>query len=111
MAFDPVPAAAALHRIRQDRVPVAPLPAGIAPKTGAEGAAVQFALARLAGAVPPAGFKIGATGKRMQVYLGVTAPVAGSSRITASLGCCMVIVTSLGPSAIGCLFCWNHAIG
>jgi len=80
MPFDPVPAAAALHRIRQDRVPVAPLPAGIAPKTGAEGAAVQFALARLAGAVPPAGFKIGATGKRMQVYLGVTAPVAGFMR-------------------------------
>ncbi|HEX4365816.1 MAG TPA: hypothetical protein VH023_03255 [Rhodopila sp.] len=80
MAYDPVPAAKALLRIRQDRTAVGPLPAGIAPSTGAEGAAVQFALARMVGAVPPAGFKIGATGKRMQVYLGVDAPVAGFMR-------------------------------
>ena len=80
MAFDPIPAAKALRKIRQDRVAVSPLPAGIAPTTGAEGAAVQFALAALAGSVPPAGFKIGATGKRMQVYLGVDAPIAGFMR-------------------------------
>lgn len=80
MPFDPGPAAAALRRIRQDRVPVAPLPPGIAPSTEAEGAAVQAALAGLAGAEPPAGFKIGATGKRMQVYLGVDAPIAGFMR-------------------------------
>ena len=80
MAFDPVPAAKALRKIRQDRVAVSPLPAGIAPTTGAEGAAVQFALAEMVGAVPPAGFKIGATGKRMQVYLGVDAPIAGFMR-------------------------------
>jgi 2-keto-4-pentenoate hydratase len=30
--------------------------------------------------VPPAGFKIGATGQRMQVYLGVDAPIAGFMR-------------------------------
>ncbi|HEY0422768.1 MAG TPA: hypothetical protein VGC82_05535, partial [Rhodopila sp.] len=66
MAFDPVPAATALRQIRQDRVVVSPLADDIAPKTEAEGAAVQFALARLTGAVPPFGFKIGATGKRMQ---------------------------------------------
>ena len=41
---------------------------------------MQFALAKLAGAVPPVGFKIGATGKRMQVYLGVDAPIAGFMR-------------------------------
>jgi 2-keto-4-pentenoate hydratase len=80
MPFNPGPAAAALRRIRQDRVLVTPLPPGIAPSTEAEGAAVQAALAGLAGAVPPAGFKIGATGKRMQVYLGVDAPIAGFMR-------------------------------
>jgi 2-keto-4-pentenoate hydratase len=80
MVFDPVPAARALRQIRQDRVSVTPLPAGIAPRTETEGAAVQFALARLVGAVPPVGFKIGATGRRMQAYLGVDAPIAGFMR-------------------------------
>ncbi len=80
MPFDPGPAAAALRRIRQARVLVAPLPSGIAPSTEAEGAAVQAALAGLAGAMPPAGFKIGATGSRMQVYLGVGTPIAGFMR-------------------------------
>jgi 2-keto-4-pentenoate hydratase len=80
MAFDPVPAATALRQIRQDRVVVSPLAGDIAPKTKAEGAAVQYALAALAGAVPPSGFKIGATGKRMQAYLGVDAPIAGFMR-------------------------------
>jgi 2-keto-4-pentenoate hydratase len=41
---------------------------------------VQFALAKLRDSVPPFGFKIGATGKRMQVYLGVDAPIAGFMR-------------------------------
>jgi 2-keto-4-pentenoate hydratase len=80
MAFDPIPAAKALRQIRQDRVTVLPLPAAIAPRTEAEGAAVQRALAALAGAVPPFGFKIGATGKRMQVYLGIDTPIAGFMR-------------------------------
>jgi 2-keto-4-pentenoate hydratase len=80
MAFDPVPAARALWQSRKDRILVAPLPTGIAPKTSAEGAAVQVALADLVGATPPAGFKIGATGGRMQTYLGITAPVAGFMR-------------------------------
>jgi 2-keto-4-pentenoate hydratase len=80
MAFDPVPAAKALRRVRQERIALSPLPAGIAPSTEAEGAAVQFALAGLVGARPPVGFKIGATGKRMQVYLGVDTPIAGFMR-------------------------------
>ncbi|PPQ36477.1 2-keto-4-pentenoate hydratase [Rhodopila globiformis] len=80
MAFDPAPAAAALRRIRQERAIVSGLPAGIAPRTEAEGAAVQLALARLAGAIPPCGFKIGATGSRMQAYLGVNEPIAGFMR-------------------------------
>lgn|ERR1700761_294084 len=77
MVFDPIPAARALRQIRQDRTLVAPLPTDIAPQTEAEGAAVQAALADLVGAVNPAGFKIGATGSRMQAYLGITAPIAG----------------------------------
>jgi 2-keto-4-pentenoate hydratase len=80
MVFDPIPAAQALRRIRLDRSLVAPLPDGIAPRTEAEGAAVQVALASLVGAVPPSGFKIGATGKRMQDYLGIGAPIAGFMR-------------------------------
>ena len=77
MSYQPEAAAAALHDVRQRRTHVAPLAAGIAPGTEAEGAAVQHALAHRFGAVPPAGFKIGATAKRMQEYLGVSAPVAG----------------------------------
>lgn len=70
-------AAAVLHEVRQRRAEVAPLPASIAPRTEAEGAAVQRALARRVGAASPAGFKIGATAKRMQEYLGLTGPAAG----------------------------------
>jgi 2-keto-4-pentenoate hydratase len=77
MSFDPEPAAAALRQVRQERGLVLPLPASIAPATEADGAAAQFALARLVGAVPCAGFKIGATGKRMQEYLGLDGPLAG----------------------------------
>ena len=77
IGFDPAPAAAALHRIRLERGIVQPLPAGAAPATEAEGAAVQHALAELFGAVPPPGFKIGATGRRMQDYLGINTPIAG----------------------------------
>lgn len=76
MSFDPAPAAAALHRARLDRAMVS-LPAMITPKNEAEGVAVQMALAALAGAQPPHGFKIGATGRRMQEYLGLSGPVGG----------------------------------
>lgn len=77
MSYDPEPAAAALRAARLQRQPVLPLPVGIAPRTEQQGAAAQLALARLVGAVPCAGFKIGATGKRMQEYLGLTGPAAG----------------------------------
>jgi 2-keto-4-pentenoate hydratase len=76
-AFQPEPAAATLHEIRQRRGQVAPLPAGIAPRTEAEGAAVQRALARRIGSAAPGGFKIGATARRMQEYLGLSGPAAG----------------------------------
>ena len=77
MSFQPEPAAAALHAVRQQRGQVAPLPSDIAPRTEAEGAAVQRALAHRTGAAPPGGFKIGATAQRMQEYLGLSGPAAG----------------------------------
>src|SRR4051794_39951190 len=77
MSFDPDAVAALLHEMRVERRIVAKLPAALAPTTGEAGAAAQVALARRVGAYPPAGFKIGATGKRMQEYLGLTGPAAG----------------------------------
>ncbi len=77
MSYDPAPAAHALRDARAARRLVLPLPASIAPRNETEGAAAQFALAGLMGAVPPAGFKIGATGQRMQEYLGLSGPAAG----------------------------------
>ncbi len=73
--FDPPTAAGILHKIRRDRGLVLPFPG--APATVADGAATQVALAELVGASEPAGFKIGATGKRMQEYLGLSGPAAG----------------------------------
>jgi 2-keto-4-pentenoate hydratase len=75
--YEPDAAAAALHEVRRRRAQVVPLPAAIAPRTEAEGAAVQYALARRTGAAPPGGFKIGATARRMQDYLGLSGPAAG----------------------------------
>jgi 2-keto-4-pentenoate hydratase len=77
MSFDPEATAAALREVRLSRGVVLPLPAAIAPTTEQQGAAAQFALAKLTGAVPCAGFKIGATGRRMQEYLGLAGPAAG----------------------------------
>jgi 2-keto-4-pentenoate hydratase len=48
-----------------------------APADVAAGYALQFRLAQAMGAVPPAGFKVGATAKGMQAYLGLTHPCAG----------------------------------
>lgn len=75
--YDPRPAAAALLRLRRDRTFVAPLGASVAPRTEEQGAITQAALAAMVNAARPAGFKIGATGKRMQEYLGVDHPIAG----------------------------------
>ncbi len=77
MAFDPAASAELLHRARAARAVAGPLPAGMAPNSLAAGIAVQHALARRWGAIPPAGFKIGATAKRMQAYLGLPGPAAG----------------------------------
>jgi 2-keto-4-pentenoate hydratase len=75
--YQPDQAAAALHAARQRRDQVAPLPPDIAPRTETEGAAVQRALADRTGAASPGGFKIGATARRMQEYLGLNGPAAG----------------------------------
>jgi 2-keto-4-pentenoate hydratase len=80
MSFDPSAVATALLDARRDRRPAGPLPPAIAPRTEEEGVAAQLALAHRQSAVPPGGFKIGATSKRMQDYLGMTGPAAGFIR-------------------------------
>jgi 2-keto-4-pentenoate hydratase len=75
--FDPQPAARALQQARAAREPAGPLPPSIAPRDEAEGVAVQFALAACMGEAVPGGFKIGATARRMQEYLGLTGPAGG----------------------------------
>ena len=54
-----------------------PLADGAHPLVLEQGVAAQVALAGLQGAARPAGFKIGATAKRMQDYLGLAGPAAG----------------------------------
>lgn len=61
---------------RRGRMALAPLGAA-APADIAAGYAVQRRLAERLGAVPPAGFKIGATTAQMQAYLGLDGPAAG----------------------------------
>ncbi len=63
--------------VRRTRRVLDGLPPGIAPRVLADGIATQMAVARLSGAQPPAGFKIGATARRMQDYLGLPGPLAG----------------------------------
>ncbi|MDR3535426.1 MAG: fumarylacetoacetate hydrolase family protein [Acetobacteraceae bacterium] len=75
--YDPQPAAAMLHQRRIARQTVLPLPAQVAPQNEQQGAAVQRLLADHFGAARPAGFKIGATARRMQEYLGLAGPAAG----------------------------------
>ncbi|MCO6420014.1 fumarylacetoacetate hydrolase family protein [Siccirubricoccus sp. KC 17139] len=53
------------------------LPGGLAPATPEAGYALQLAVAKALGAVPPAGFKIGATTQQMQKILGLSGPAAG----------------------------------
>ncbi|MFL1461268.1 2-keto-4-pentenoate hydratase [Roseococcus sp. DSY-14] len=61
---------------RRARRVLAPLGAA-APATPEAGYAVQLQVAQRLGAVPPWGFKIGATTRQMQDYLGLTGPAAG----------------------------------
>jgi 2-keto-4-pentenoate hydratase len=75
--FDPSRVATLLHEFRVAHQIVPTLPDEIAPQDEYQAAAAQYALATLTGATPPAGFKIGATSRRMQDYLGLTGPAAG----------------------------------
>ena len=61
---------------RRAQTILAPLGAA-APADAAAGYALQYEVAKLMGAVPPAGFKIGATTRQMQEYLGLSGPAAG----------------------------------
>jgi 2-keto-4-pentenoate hydratase len=80
-AFDPQRTATLLLQARRGRAgqrrQLENLPEGVHPATLDQGVAAQRALARLLGASRPAGFKIGATAKRMQDYLGLSGPAAG----------------------------------
>ena len=75
--FDAERAAQALIAARRSRRVLDRLPPDVAPRTLADGVAAQLAVARRAGAQLPAGFKIGATARRMQEYLGLPGPLAG----------------------------------
>ncbi len=79
--FSPERCAAALMAARRSpraaRRLLVPLPLHARPTTLAEGVAAQVALATLADQAAPAGFKIGATARRMQAYLGLDGPAAG----------------------------------
>jgi len=77
MSFDPHRTAEALLARRRTRQVSGGLPADATPQTEAEGVAAQKALARRVGADPPGGFKIGATARVMQEYLGLAGPAAG----------------------------------
>jgi 2-keto-4-pentenoate hydratase len=65
----------AILAARRARTPLAPLADPLPDE--AAGYAAQRLLAERLGALPPAGFKIGATAKAMQDYLGLRGPVAG----------------------------------
>ncbi len=72
--FDPDQAAALLTAARRARQPRTSL--AVPPPTLHDGIAAQVSRARSAGAVPPPGFKIGATNPAMQAYLGLPGPAA-----------------------------------
>lgn len=69
-------AAKMILEARQARRVLAPLGAA-APADAPAAYAVQRELADMLGAVPPGGFKIGATTRQMQEYLGLSGPAAG----------------------------------
>ncbi len=75
--FDAERAAHALIAARRSRRVLDRLPPDIAPRRLADGIAAQLAVARLTGAQPPVEFKIGATSRRMQKYLGLPGPLVG----------------------------------
>lgn len=89
--------ATAIRAAWESRSKLAPLDPAIAPKTQAEGYAAQFALAQALGAVPPPGFKIGATAAAMQAYLGVDGPMAGFMPKISSNGTTFTFADFINP--------------
>jgi len=77
MSSDPAAIADLLLKERRAHRKLLPFPPDAGPATEAEGIAAQRALAERMGAMPPAGFKIGATARHMQDYLGLDRPLAG----------------------------------
>ncbi len=77
MSSDPVAIAELLLKERRAHRKLLPFEPDAGPASEAEGIAVQRALAERMGGLPPAGFKIGATAKHMQDYLGLDGPLAG----------------------------------
>lgn len=75
--FDPRHAAATLLGLRRQHRRSNTLDPALTPRTDTEGVATQVALAEAMDAMPPAGFKIGATTMKMQQYLGLPGPAAG----------------------------------
>ena len=71
------PTVRALLEARRARRVMRALPPDAVPGSKAAGIAAQVALAEALGAMPPAGFKIGATTAAMQSYLGLDGPLAG----------------------------------
>lgn len=71
--------ALAMHllTVRRARRVLDRLPDAVAPANRSAGVLAQRAMAEAVGAYPPPGFKVGATARAMQDYLGVSAPVAG----------------------------------
>jgi 2-keto-4-pentenoate hydratase len=69
-------AAEAIIEARRARRILAPLGA-LAPATPEAGYALQKEIALRLGGLPPAGFKIGATTRQMQAYLGLSGPAGG----------------------------------
>ncbi|MGH7117796.1 MAG: 2-keto-4-pentenoate hydratase [Acetobacteraceae bacterium] len=77
MSSNPAAIAELLLKERRAHHKLQPFVAGVGPANEAEGIAAQRALAQRLGGLPPAGFKIGATAKHMQEYLGLDGPRAG----------------------------------
>lgn len=88
-----------LLQARHAHRPLEPMGAAT-PADLAAGYATQRRLAQRVGAVPPAGFKIGATTRQMQHYLGLDGPVAG-----------FVPAASLNRSGLGLPFARFHRPG
>ena len=84
---------------RREKRILAPLGAA-APADEAAGYALQYAVAEALGATRPAGFKIGATTKQMQDYLGLNGPAAG-----------FVPAASLQPNGATLRFADFHNVG